>query len=340
MATTLRDVAKLAGVSFRTVSNVVNGYAPVSDSTRAKVEAAIEELGYQPNHMARTLRLGRSNMLGLAVPRLAEGYFAELASEIIDVARERGYVVLTEQTGNTRALELDALRGARRQLTDGLIIAPVVLSSEDVEQFETERPVVVLGENVFSPRLDHVTMRNVAAARAATEHLLQLGHRRIAAIGSTEPGAPSVGTAVLRLQGYREALHGHGLEVDEALVRRVGQWGREDGARAVRELLDGSVDFSAVFAVTDMLAMGAAHELEASGLRVPEDVSVIGFDDLTEGQYTAPPLTTVDAGRRSIAEVAVTRLVDRIERPGGPPLFYEADFRIVERQSTARRRDA
>ncbi|MGA0568451.1 LacI family DNA-binding transcriptional regulator [Rathayibacter sp. KR2-224] len=337
MAATLRDVARLAGVSFRTVSNVVNGYKYVSEATRTKVEAAIAELDYQPNYSARSLRLGRSNLLGLAVPTLTQGYFAELASEIIDIARDRGYTVLTEQTNSTRALELDALQGARRQMTDGLLINPLALTSEDARVFATERPVVLLGENVFSPEVDHVTMRNVEAAQAGTEYLIDLGHRRIALIGRTDAAGPALGTSVLRVEGYRRGLQTRGIDRDPELELPTGAWAYEDGGSAVRSLLDRGIEFDAVFAVTDVLAIGALHELQASGLDVPGDVSVLGFDDLVESRYTTPSLSTIDGGRRRIADIAVDVLLNRIESPRAPVAFREVDFELIPRGSTGSR---
>jgi DNA-binding LacI/PurR family transcriptional regulator len=337
MAATLRDVARLAGVSFRTVSNVVNGYQYVSDATRARVEAAIAELGYQPNYSARSLRLGRSNLLGLAVPTLSIGYFGELASEIIDIARSRGYTVLTEQTNSSRERELDAVQGARRQMTDGLLINPLALNSDDATIFETERPVVLLGENVFSSTVDHVTMQNVAATQAGTEYLIRLGHRRIAFIGLAAPGGASVGTSVLRTEGYRRGLAAQGIEHDPRLELSAGSWAYEDGVSAVRSLLSAGVGFDAVFAATDVLAMGALHGLQTSGLDVPRDVSVLGFDDLVEGRYTTPTLSTVDGGRRQIADIAVDVLLARIESPTSPVAFREVAFSLIERESTRSR---
>jgi DNA-binding LacI/PurR family transcriptional regulator len=338
MAATLRDVARLAGVSFRTVSNVVNEYRYVSQATRAKVEAAIEELGYHPNYSARSLRLGRSKILGLAVPTLTQGYFAELTSEIIDAARERGYIVLTEQTNSRRELELDALQGPRRQMTDGLLINPLALTSEDAPLFSAERPVVLLGENVFCDQVDHVTMKNVEAAAAGTDYLIGLGHRRIALIGAATQDGPVMGTSTLRMKGYRQALQAHGIAPDPALELPAGTWRRADGAAGVRRLLDNGVAFDAVFAATDMLALGAMHELQVSGVSLPGDVSVLGFDNLVEGEYLTPTLSSVDGGRRRIADVAVSTLIDRIENPGAPAVYQEVDFTIVERESTGLRR--
>ena len=186
MAITLHDVAKAASVSFKTVSNVVNNHPHVRPETRARVQAAIDELGYQPNVSARHLRSGRSGVIGLAVPELSLAYFAQLADEVIQAAEKRGLVVLIEQTGGDRNRELEVLRSPRLQLTDGLLFSPLGLSIDDAPLVDIDTPLVLLGERIFHGPADHVTMRNVEAAEAATEHLLGLGRRRIAVLGAHE----------------------------------------------------------------------------------------------------------------------------------------------------------
>lgn len=333
MAATLRDVARLAGVSIKTVSNVVNDYPHVRPDTRRRVREAIAELEYSPNPSARSLRSGRSGVLGLALPELSLPYFAELADEVIQAAERRGLVVLIEQTGRDRRREVDLLGSARLRMVDGLIFSPLELGMDDAPLVETEVPLVLLGERIFHPGVDHVVMQNVAAARAATEHLLALGRRRIAVIGH-HPGEV-IGSAGLRLRGHREALADAGVEADEALLAAAGLWHRRQGAEAVRALLAAGVDFDAVFAFNDTLALGALHALQSAGRRVPDDVAVIGFDDLDEGRYSLPTLTTVDPGRRQIAEAAVEALVRRIADPSAPPERTEVPFAVVPRESTA-----
>ncbi len=336
MAVTLHDVALLAGVSIKTVSNVVNDYEHIKPSTRERVEAAIEQLGYKPNISARSLRSGRSGVIGLALPELSLSYFGELADAVIRAAERHKLVVLIEQTGGgDRDREIAMLSSARLQLTDGLIFSPLGMSSEDAGLLAVPYPLVLLGERIFDGPTDHVTMKNVEAAKAATAHLIARGRRRIAVIGAHE-GEP-VGSGALRLQGYREALAEAGLPFDRSLVRKVGRWHRVDGAKAMRALLDSGVEFDAVFGLNDTLALGAVRVLQDSGLRIPQDVAVIGFDGLDETKYSLPTLSTVDPGRDEIAETAVRILVERIANRDErrPPQRYLADFAIVERESTA-----
>jgi DNA-binding LacI/PurR family transcriptional regulator len=331
MAATLHDVARRAGVSFKTVSNVINDYPHVRETTRKKVIDAIRELDYRPNIAARQLRSGRSGVIGVAVPELGLPYFAELTAEVIEAAERRGLVVVIEQTNRSRQREIDVLTSTRRQMTDGLIFSPLELGTEDSALLQTDSPVVLLGERIFTDAVDHVTMRNVDAARAATEYLIRLGRTRIAAVG-LHPGEV-IGSAGLRLRGYCEALAAAGLPLQEDLLVPAGAWHRRQGAEAATGLLRAGTAFDGLFAFNDTLALGAVHSLQQAGRRVPEDVAVIGFDDLDDGQYGTPTLTTVDAGRRQIAELAVDALVNRIENPQSPIRHVEVGFSIVERDS-------
>lgn len=336
MAATLHDVATLAGVSIKTVSNVVNDYQHIRPGTREKVLAAIDQLGYKPNISARSLRSGRTGVIGLALPELSLSYFAELADAVIRAAERHKLVVLIEQTGGgDRDREIAMLSSPRLQLTDGLIFSPLGMSSDDAHLLDVPYPLVLLGERIFGGPTDHVTMKNVEAAKAATTHLIERGRTRIAVIGAHE--GEIVGSAALRLQGYREALADAGLPFDESLVRYVGEWHRLDGAQAMHELLDSGVAFDAVFGLNDTLALGAVRVLQESGRRIPHDVAVIGFDGLDETKYSLPTLSTVDPGRDEIAETAVRILAERINNRDAqvPPRQILTEFSIIERESTA-----
>lgn len=335
----MADVARLAGVSIKTVSNVVNGYPYIRDTTRDRVVDAIERLGYEVNASARSLRSGRTGMIRLAVPELAQSYFAELAEEVLAAARARGLQVLIEATGYSREAELEALRGARRGLVDGLLFSPAVLTPADVGLLVADVPLVLLGEQLFSPRVDHVTMHNVEAVRAATDLLLDRGRRRVAVLGVVESAA--AGAATLRFEGYRRALAEHDIDLDERLLGYTPDgWHRANGARAIGAILDSGVRPDGVVAFNDALAVGAMYEIQKRGLRIPADVAVVGFDDTDDARYTLPPLTSVDAGRREIAKVAVDLLCRRIAEAGAPttPVLHLAEMRMVERESTPARR--
>ncbi|RJU02097.1 LacI family transcriptional regulator [Arthrobacter frigidicola] len=335
MAATIRDVAQAAGVSIKTVSNVMNDYPHIRPDTKRRVLDAVELLHYSPNQSARSLRSGKTGVLGLAVPELSLSYFAELADAVIQAAEARGLKVLIEQTGGDRDRELELLASPRLQLTDGLLFSPLGMANEDAENLSVGFPLVLLGERIFGGPTDHVTMRNVEAARAATDHLLSKGRRRIAVVGAHE--GEVIGSAGLRLQGYRDALEAAGVPYNPALIAHTTLWHRANGATAMRELLATGVDFDAVFGLNDTLALGAMRVLQESGRRIPRDVAVIGFDDLDEAQYSLPTLSTIDPGRTEIAETAVAVLAERIadRRSGLAPREIQAQFRVVERESTA-----
>lgn len=333
MAATLHDVARLAGVSIKTVSNVINDYPHVRTTTRERVQAAISELNYTPNLTARNLRSGRTGMIGLAVPDLGLAYFAELAADVIAEAERAGVGVLVEQTGADRNRELELLRSPQRNLTDGLIFSPLGMGQADVGRLDVPYPMVLLGERIFDGPVDHVTMQNVEAARAATRSLLDAGRRRIAVIGAHK--GEVIGSAGLRLRGHLEALEEAGIAVDPDLIAYTTLWHRANGALSTRELLERGVPFDAVFGLNDTLALGAMRVLQEAGRRIPEDVAVIGWDDLDEAQYSIPSLTTVAPGRTWIAHTAVHTLLERIRKPNAAaePRLLLADFRVVERES-------
>ncbi|BDZ40338.1 LacI family DNA-binding transcriptional regulator [Microbacterium suwonense] len=336
MAVTLHDVARLSGVSIKTVSNVINDYPHIRPTTREKVERAIAELGYTPNLTARNLRSGRTGAIALALPDLGLAYFGELAAQVIREAEAAGVVVLVEQTGGDRDRELELLRSPRLKLTDGLIFSPLGMGQEDVAALNVSYPMVLLGERIFDGPTDHVTMRNVEAARAATEYLISLGRRRIAVIGAHD--GEVIGSAALRLQGYREALDAAGIGYDDDVVGYATLWHRANGADSMREMLARGADFDAVFGLNDTLALGAMRVLQEAGRRVPEDVAVVGFDGLDETAYSIPSLTTVDSGRDWIAGTAVSTLLARIAgETDAAPRTLLSDFRILERESAPAR---
>lgn len=333
---TIRDVAAAAGVSIKTVSNVVNGRPKVGAATRTRVQEIIEQLGYRPNLSARGLRSGRSGVIALAVPSLRESYFAELADDVIRAATARGLRVVIEQTNGDRDEELAALSGGQLRFVDGLLFSPAQLGQADADALVSDDPIVLLGERIFGGPTDHVTMHNTSSSHAATDHLLGIGRTRVALIGATDALDDETSSASLRERGYRRALETAGMEPDERLIVRGGPWRRETGVAAVRRLLADGTEFDAIFALNDTMALGALRALAHAGLRVPDDVAVMGFDNIDDGRYSLPSLTTVDPGRREIAQTAVDLLVARIEEKGArsPVTTVKAAFTIVRREST------
>ena len=336
MGATMQDVARAAGVSIKTVSNVINDYQYIRPATRERVLAAIDELGYRPNLSARGLRSGKTGIIGLAVPELRENYFAELADAVIRAAEKSGLGVVVEQTNGDRETELRVLSRARTHYTDGILLSPVGMGQADASLLDVPFPLVLLGERIFGGPVDHVTMHNVSSASAAVEHLLSIGRRQIALVGAEGDDVSDASSWSLRVRGYRRALEQTGILVDEHLVRRTEHWSRAGGAAAVHEMVDEGRTFDAVFALNDALALGVLRGLREAGRRVPDDVAVIGFDNVDESRFAVPSLTTIDPGREEIAATAVDLLVERIHEKGvkAPPRTVKASFSIVSREST------
>ena len=336
MTVRMKEVASRAGVSVKTVSNVVNVYLHVAPSTRERVQRAIDEMGYRPNLSARSLRSGRTGIIAVAVPRLGEPYFAELAAAVIAIADERGCTVLVEQTDGRLEREQLAVAGIRPDLIDGLILSPLALGAEDLlAASATSTPLVLLGERISDVRHDHVVIDNVAAACLATEHLLSLGRTRVAAIGTMD--AVAAQTSRLRREGYRSALAGAGLTVLPGFEQEVEGFSREAGALAARRLLALPEPPDAVFCFSDLLAIGVLHALHRHGVRVPEDVAVVGVDDIAESRFSTPTLSTVAQDVDEIARLAVDALLHRLS--GGaddPPREVVASHTLLVRDSTVR----
>lgn len=335
----LQDVAERAGVSIKTVSNVVNGKGSITPETRLRVEEAVTHLGYRPNIAARHLRRGQSGMIAVALPELTQPYFAEIASELVRAAQAKQITVLLNQTGGEADSERAISDGIDMPLMDGLIMSPLALTAADLRHRTDAAPLVLLGEHVGddSP-FPHVAMDNRAAAAAATAHLASLGRRRIAAIGAKLPAGPDNAlpqeTAELRLEGYRRALEEAGLPWDPTLVQTVREFHRADGADAMHALLSLPEPPDAVFCFNDLLALGALRALRDHGLQAPDDVAVIGIDDIEEGRFSSPSLTTIAPDKRAIAETALTLLLENHSEPDREPRTILVDYELVVREST------
>jgi DNA-binding LacI/PurR family transcriptional regulator len=331
---TLRDVALLAGVSPRTVSNVVGGYAQVTPATRAKVEEAIRALDYRPNLLARNLANGRSGQIAVVVPYLDTPYFSELLQAIIPRARERGFNVLIDQTDGDPEHEAELIkRRARGFAYDGMIFSPLGLSQAELAVRDPDLPLIVLGERESDGHFDHVGIDDVAASRDAVAHLIDLGHRRIAAIGDQPYRTGEA--AQRRTRGYRLAHEEAGLPVDHTLVISTPRFNRSDGATAMAALLEREDRPTAVFAYSDLVALGAVRTVLQRGLRVPEDVAIIGYDDIEDGRYSTPTISTIAPDKARIAAEAVDRLLHRIEaRTPVPGEDVHAGHTLIAREST------
>jgi DNA-binding LacI/PurR family transcriptional regulator len=324
-------VAERAGVSPKTVSNVINGEVSVRDDTRARVEQAIKDLDYVPNLSARGLRNGRSGLIALALPDLATPYSGEMAHHFVEAAHARGWGIQIEETASRPNREDELLSRARSHLVDGLILNPVRLGDSALTRSSTLPPVVLIGE-VEQDMTDQVRVDSIAAAREVTELLIERGARTIAVVGSAQ--RLNTATARMRTEGYRAALTAAGIPLDPALELSCVHWTSASAAEVVAEYLADHPIPDAFFCFTDSLALGALAAIDAAGYRVPDDTLVAGFDDIADSAFTVPALTTVGFDKRAFAEATLDRLALRIRDRDLPARTVVIPHRLIERAST------
>nr|WP_238351144.1 LacI family DNA-binding transcriptional regulator [Kribbella shirazensis] len=329
----MKDVAELAGVSVKTVSNVVNNYVHVTPELRARVTAALDELGYRPNLSARNLRLGRSGMIALALPSVRGAYFSELAHLIVREAEQHELTVLIDCTYGDLEREKNVVESFRTHLIDGIILVPWQLGTADLRAREDTTPLVLLGERM-AQSADSVAIDSRAAGQAATEHLLDIGRRRIGVIRNLPRNTGGV-VSRNRLNGYKRALAAAGLEFEPELIAEVDFSHGKDARLATDRLLALPEPIDALFCFNDELAMAAMRRLHEQGYRVPDDIAVIGVDGIATGTAVTPTLSTIDPDKQAIAETAVRMLVERIEGSAETgPRRVKAGFTLVPREST------
>ena len=332
MAVTLRDVAAKAGVSVRTVSNVVNGFQHIAPATRARVQAALEELNYQPNLVARSLRQGRTGIIMLVLPEINVSYFGELAHEVVDYASSVGITVQIDESGGDPRREKELLTSlAQASWVDGVLFSSLGLRGVDLAGLAGTRPLVLLGERTARTALDHVGIDNVEAARQAVAHLAGRGRTRIAAMGGS--GAARDVTSKYRLKGFQRALRTAGLD-PTGLYLRTPDYRRSSAASAVKELLSWDERPDALFCFSDELAAGALRGLHEQGVRVPEDIAVVGFDDIEASRFSTPSLSSICPDKAGIAKAAVDALLRRLDEPDGEPREISVGFELVIRESS------
>ncbi|GAA3227884.1 LacI family DNA-binding transcriptional regulator [Nonomuraea helvata] len=333
---TLADVATLAGVSAKTVSNVLLGRPHVSAATRAKVQAAIEEAGYEAGHATsqagRGLASGRTGRIAVVVPNLYQPYFAEQAERLILALAERGFTT-TLRIAHDRAGERDAVLGVTTADVDGVIICPHHLSDEQLAGAAPRRPAVALGGAPIKA-LDCVLMAEYAGFLAITRHLLATGRRKLAFVWNGPVGAAPTGD---RYAGFLAALEEHGIEHDPSLVANSSDWDRRaTGYEAMVGLLRRcGPRFDAAVCVNDTMAVGVLKALRTHGIRVPEDVAVTGFDDTDEGEFTIPSLSSGSPDQGSMVDAAVRLLIERLDGYDGAARQVHTGTHLLIRDSSA-----
>ncbi|MGE1175412.1 LacI family DNA-binding transcriptional regulator [Pseudomonas sp. BW7P1] len=327
---TIKDVAALAGISYTTVSHVVNNTRPVSQEVRLKVEAAIKSLDYVPSAVARSLKAKTTATIGLLVPNSLNPYFAELARGIEDYCERNGYCVILCNSDDNPDKQRSYLRVLLEKRIDGLIVASAGGDSGLVQGLTgVKTPMVIVDRGLEGVDADLVRIDHEYGAYLATRHLLELGHRDIATIGG--PAGTSV--AQMRQAGFRRALKEAGLEVSPARVLE-SDFTSTGGYNAAAVLLESNPP-SAIFAGNDMIGIGVLRAAAERNVRVPSELSVIGFDDIQMSRYVYPALTTVGQSILQLGEMAAEVLLRRIAAPDLATDQRIVTPSIVLRESTA-----
>jgi LacI family transcriptional regulator len=324
---TLEEVARLAGVSPSTVSRILNGTAVVSDEKRQAVDEAVQRLGFVPNPVARGLAGGRTFSIGVVTQAIDSPFYGGTLRGIEDQLGRAGYSPLFVSGHWDAADEARAIDMLRARRVDALIVLTGRLNDTALRATAKDLPVVVTGRRLRAPRLVALDFDNFSGALLGTRHLLDLGHRQIAFIAG-DPGHPD---AQERHRGFVQALADARVPYNPGLVV-PGRYHEEDGSAAIDMLLGAGRRFSAVFAANDQMAMGARLALHRHGLRVPDDVSLVGFDDLPASLYALPPLTTVRQPAYAIGECVALTVLDLLR--GVEPVATMPPPTLVVREST------
>ncbi len=333
--TTLADIAEKLGVSAMTVSRALRGSPDVNSGTRQRVVRCAKELGYRPNRWARSLVTRKTSIVGVVVPDISHSFFAEVTRGIQDVVSKAGYSVLLCESCLNPQKERAEIEMLISSMVDGLIVASE--QSEKAPQLFRDlmqKGIRFVLVDRFFPRWSFpaVVTDDLAVGRLATEHLINLGHTRIAHIQG-----PSLSPASLRLRGYRETLEAQGLPVSPEWIQ-VGNFDIESGRKAMQELLRTKPRPTAVFAGNDPMAIGAFAACREAGLKVPEEISVVGAGNIEGPHHPSPFLTTVDWPRQELGRCAATLLLGMTENGAEKPSDLVRTFppRLLERQSTGR----
>ena len=329
---TVQDVARLAGVAPITVSRVVNNSGYVSEKTRLKVEAAIAELNYIPNTVARSLRLSQTHTLALVLTDISNPFWTTVARSVEDASNKAGFSVFFCNTDESVAKQDEYLRALMQKRVDGVLLVPAQLDAELIPWLQNQNtPVVVIDRRVSHRQVDVVRCDAEDGAFKLVQHLLELGHRRIAVLG----GPRTVSTAADRVAGYRHAMLRAGIGVVPEWVCH-GEFTRASGYEMARHLLQLNPRPTALFGVNNFIALGALRAAKDAGLRVPRDLSLVAFDDFASEFVVEPFLTVVDQPAAEMGQRATELLLTRMKQD--PPETYQEivlPTKVIVRNSTA-----
>jgi LacI family transcriptional regulator len=333
-APTLREVAEAASVHVATASRALNPQtrAMVSPGTADRVLRAARTLGYRPNIYARSLKTSRSDSIGVVIPDLTNPLVPPMVRGAEDVLLRAGYNLLVVNTDNDPGRERAQIQSLRARQVEGLIVATAHLEHPYLEVLHAEGvPLVLANRLLGAGHIPSVTADNAVGSALAVEHLVTLGHRRIAHVSGPE----DLSTGLVRRRGYLDGLRAAGLPEDPALLVTCSAWTEEEGARALGQLLDAGVELTGVVAGHDRVALGCYDALAARGLSCPEDVSIVGFNDMPFISRLQPPLTSVRVLQYELGVEAARLLLDRLSGRTMTPRVVLLPVRLVVRGSTA-----
>ncbi|MEZ4633236.1 MAG: LacI family DNA-binding transcriptional regulator [Deinococcales bacterium] len=326
-AVTIFDVARASGVSYSTVSRVLNGFAFVKESTRQKVLNTAEKMGYVANLQARSLAGGKSQVIGLVIPNLDEGYVNSISSGIDEALTKANYdlMIYTNKYGKEAKYVNSIIHGP----SDGLILLVPLIPSSYLDTLRHKHfPHVLIDQIDPSAQSSSINSSNFQGAYEATSYLISLGHRRIGFIG----GIPEIHSAQERLKGYKQALSDHQLAWDESLIQ-TGNFQHQLAYENSQKLLNLSPPPSAIFASNDLSAFGAMEAIRERGLNIPEDISLIGFDDIPQASISYPKLSTVRQPLKEMGKLAVEMLLAQLEQKQSQPQQVILTTKLVIRDS-------
>lgn len=328
----MRDVAERAGVSVTSVSHVINQTRLVSDDLRERVLTAMDELGYQPNALARSLRRKETYTIGVIMTNSADPFFAEVTRGVEDACFEQGYNIILCNSDSDLDKELFYTNELIKKRVDGILfLAAGGKSTQHIRTMqERKTPLVVVDRYIPDLAVDTVLIDNARGGWLATHHLIELGHRRIGCI----TGPSDLTLSAERVTGYRRALQEAGILVDESLIVK-GNFQYETGYQAAQQFLARPTPPTAIFACNDLMAIGVINATIKQGWQVPDRLSVIGFDDIRMAAYTNPLLTTVAQPKYEMGSIATTMLLERIHNQEMAPRQKLLDTHLVVRESTA-----
>ncbi|ADK82543.1 LacI family DNA-binding transcriptional regulator [Sediminispirochaeta smaragdinae] len=331
MVATIKDIAERVGVSTMTVSRVINNSGYVSMQTRKKVEAAIKALNYQPNLLARSLINRKSSFVYVIVPDISNPFYADLTKGVERVAKSASYNIILSSAYWKETLECEHIEAARGRMAEGIILVLPKISEKKIAAYAKRIPLVVVDKHIRSKSIDKVYLYQNKGAFLAVEHLITLGHRRIAFLS----GESHIYNSRSRQHGYEDALSHYGIPFDPALVLK-GDFSFETGERAFQQIFDMAPQKrpTAIFAASDLMALGFMRNAFRYGVRIPDDISLVGFDDILLASITNPPLTTIRHPYREMGEEAMNHLLKKLNEGFQPSDRKPLVNQLIIRETT------